>query len=132
MRLKQLFFIFTLFVLFQNQILAKNIKLIKQEVRIEIGLEKVKDVDFTSEDAIYELVKEILPGKFKKWKKTNLKQDAIIFIKHQFNEENLRLKDALKVRKTKILRLDESIKVLEKHLEKVGVFPGSKVIIRPI
>lgn len=119
MILKQLFFIFILFLLLQQDIfiLAKNIKLIKQEVRIEIQLKKIKDVDFTSEDAIYELVKEILPGKLKKWKRANLKRDAIIFIKHQYNEENLKLKDALKVRKTKILRLEESIKVLEKEIE---------------
>jgi hypothetical protein len=114
---KQLFLIFILFFLLQHGILAGKIKLIKQEACIGIELEKIKNVDFASEDAIYELVKEILPEKLKKWKKTNLKRAAIIFIKHQFNEENLKLKDAFKVRDTKILRLDESIKTLEKELE---------------
>ncbi len=84
---KQLFLIFILFFLLQHGILAGKIKLIKQEACIGIELEKIKNVDFASEDAIYELVKEILPEKLKKWKKTNLKRAAIIFIKHQFNEE---------------------------------------------
>lgn len=114
---KQLFLIFILFFLLRHGILAGKIKLIKQEACIGIELEKIKNVDFASEDAIYELVKEILPEKLKKWKKTNLKRAAIIFIKHQFNEENLELKDAFKVRDTKILRLDESINTLEKELE---------------
>jgi actin-related protein len=133
MRLKQLFFIFILFLLLQQDIfiLAKNVKLTRQDVRIEIQLEKIKNVDFTSKDAIYELVKGILPEKFKKWKKANLKQDAVIFIKHQFNQENLKLKDALKVRETKILRLDESIKILEKEVENLEALDmGNKEILR--
>lgn len=132
MILKQLFFIFILFLLLQQDIfiLAKNVKLTRQDVRIEIQLEKIKNVDFTSKDAIYELVKGILPEKLKKWKKANLKQDAVIFIKHQFNEENLKLKDAFKVRETKILRLGESIKTLEKEVEALEAMDmGKKEIL---
>ncbi|UCH96537.1 MAG: hypothetical protein JSV88_06725 [Candidatus Aminicenantes bacterium] len=116
---KQLLFILMMFFLFhfQQDILARKIKLIKQDIYVGIELDKIKKVDFDSEDAIYEFVKEILPKKLKPWKRAGLRGAAIIFIKHQFNQKNLELKDAFKVRETKILRLAESIKILEKEVE---------------
>jgi len=91
--------------------------LIKQDIYVEVQLEQIKNVDFDSEEAIYEFVKEILPGKLQAWKAANLKQAAVILIKHEFNQENLQIEDAYKVRDTKILRLEEGIKSLEKEVE---------------
>ncbi|MCK4765355.1 MAG: hypothetical protein KAW12_24350 [Candidatus Aminicenantes bacterium] len=115
---KQVFLVFMLLFLFQlpSLILAKKVELIKRETCIGIDLEKVKAIGNASLDDIWNSIKNFLPEEFDNWKKDKLTKSAVIFVKHVFNEDKIRLEDAVKVRAEKIKKLTESITGLQNSL----------------
>lgn len=109
-----LFLIF--FFLLQASARAIDVKLTKQEVFFEIGIEKIRTVNFDSKDAVYDFIIDNLPQELKGWKNKNLNRSAIILLMHGLEEENIHLKNPVKTRDDRIMLVDESIKILKNEL----------------
>lgn len=107
---------FLFFFLFQSNALTIEVKLTKQEVFSEIGIEKIRTVNFDSKDDVYHFIIDNLPEELKKWGNKDLNRTAIILLMHGLENENIHLKNPVQTRDDRIKLVDESIKILENDL----------------